>query len=268
MVDAVQTPYPPLPLIFGPFDPSGASNLPVDAVICAELGAHALSVVTAIHVQDSAGLESLQRISAELIDDQARCLLEDMPVGSIKIGPMYDPETISMLAQITADYSEIPLVLHLCAPPDVTGLEELDAEETIGALLELLVPQASVVVAERSLLDRWRNAGLLLTDDPIQALHDYGAPNVLCSNVPISPGLNGVALYAQDGPGARWTWPAPQVRISDSDGMLACAIAAMLAQRRAIPEAIRNAVTHASSMLEHHFHPGMGQRMLLHTRRP
>lgn len=267
MVDAVQTPYPPLSLIFGPFDPSGASNLPIDAVICAELGAHALSVVTAIHVQDSVGLESIQRISAELIDDQARCLLEDMQVGAIKIGPLYDPETISMLAQITADYSEIPLVLHLCAPPDVTELEELDAEETIGALLELLVPQASVVVAERSLLDRWRAAGLLI-DDPIQALHEYGTPYVLCSNVPISPGLNGVALYAQDEPGTRWTWPAPQVRLSDSDGMLACTIVAMLAQRQAIPEAIRNAVTQATSMLEHHFHPGMGQRMLLHTRRP
>lgn len=268
MVDAVQTPYPSLPLIFGPFDPSGASSLPIDTVICAELGAHALSVITAIHVQDSVGLESVQRISAELIDDQARCLLEDMPVGAIKIGPMYDPETISMLAQIAADYSEIPLVLHLCAPPDVADLEELDAEETVGALLELLLPQASVVVTERSLLDRWRNAGLLQADDPVQALHDRGATHVLCSNVPIGPGLNGVALYVRDGHGARWTWPAPQVRISDSDGMLTSAIAALLAQREAIPEAIRHAVTRASSMLEHHFHPGMGQRMLLHTRKP
>lgn len=271
MVDAVQTPYPPLPLIFGPFDPSGASNLPIDAVICAELGAHALSVVTAIHVQDSTGLESVQRISAELIDDQARCLLEDMPVGAIKVGPLYDPESISILAQIAADYTDIPLVLHLCAQPDVAELEELDAEETTGALLELLLPQASIVVTERSLLDRWRSAGLLTasqTDDPIQALHEYGAPYVLCSNVPISPGLNGVVLYVQDGPGARWTWPAPQVRISDSDGMLSCAIAALLAQGQSIPEAIRSAMLQASSMLEHHFHPGMGQRMLLHTRRP
>lgn len=267
MVDAVQTPYPPLPLIFGPFDPSGASNLPIDAVICAELGAHALCVITAVHVQDSVGLESIQRISAELIDDQARCLLEDMPVGAIKIGPVYDPETVSMLAQIAADYTEIPLVLHLCAQPDVAELEELDAEETTGALLELLLPQARVVVAERSLLDQWRGAGLLL-DDPIRTLHEYGAPYVLCSNVPISAGLNGMVLYVQDGPGARWNWPAPQVRISDSDGMLACTIAALLAQGQGIPEAIRNAMTQATSMLEHNFRPGMGQRMLLHSRKP
>src|SRR5690606_8037387 len=110
-------------------------------VICAEQGAHALSVVTAIHVQDSASLESIQRINPELIDDQARCLLEDMPVGAIKIGPAYDPETVSVLAQIAADYSDIPLVLHLTAQPDVADLDDLDPEETIGALLELLAPQ-------------------------------------------------------------------------------------------------------------------------------
>ncbi|MBV6272472.1 bifunctional hydroxymethylpyrimidine kinase/phosphomethylpyrimidine kinase [Alcaligenaceae bacterium CGII-47] len=269
MVDAVQTPYPPLPLIFGPFDPSGASNLPIDAVICAELGAHALCVITAIHVQDSAGLESIQRVNAELIDDQARCLLEDMPVGAIKVGPLYDLETISMLAQIAADYTEIPLVLHLSAPPDIGDLEELDAEETVSALLELLLPQADVVIVERSLLDRWHGAGTLTTsntDDPVQALHEYGVPYVLCSNVAISSGMNGVVLYAKSGPGARWNWPIPQVRISDSDGMLADAVVTLLAQGQVIPEAIRHAVIQATSMLKHHFHPGMGQRMLLHTR--
>lgn len=264
MLEAVQSLMPPMPLIFGPFDPSGASNLPIDAVICAELGAHALSVLTAIHVQDSAGLESIHRISPELIDDQARCLLEDMSVGAIKIGPAYDPETISVLAQITADYSDIPLVVHMAAQPDVSDLDDLDTEETIGALLELLVPQASVIVAEQGLLDQWHSAGIL-GEDPIAVLHELGATHVLCSNIPFGSSLNGLALYTRDGPGARWTWPQPAVRIHDSDSLLASAIAVALAGGLSPADAIQKAATQATTMLGHHFHPGMGQRLLRHT---
>ncbi|MDN5842357.1 MAG: hydroxymethylpyrimidine/phosphomethylpyrimidine kinase [Alcaligenaceae bacterium] len=238
--------------------------MPIDAVISAELGAHALSVVTAIHVQDSAGLESIYRISPELIDDQARCLLEDMPVGAIKVGPAYDPETISVLAQITADYSNIPLVVHMTAQPDISDLDELDPEETIGALLELLIPQAAVIVTEQGLLDQWRSAGMF-GDDPIAVLHELGATHVLCSNIPFGASLNGLALYTRDGPGARWTWPQPAVRIHDSDGLLASAIAVALAGGLSAADAIQKATHQATTMLGRHFHPGMGQRLLRHT---
>src|SRR3546814_4580447 len=67
-------PSPPLVLIFGPFDPSGSSNLPADAVTCALLGGHALSVLTGTHVQDTAGIEEIHSATFDLIDDQARCL--------------------------------------------------------------------------------------------------------------------------------------------------------------------------------------------------
>src|SRR5690606_3370204 len=163
----------PLPLIFGPFDPSGASHLPIDAVICAGLGAHAGTVATAIHVQDTAGVETIQRLPAELIDDQARCLLEDIPIGALKIGPQYDPESIATLAQIAADYSNLPLVLQLSAPPLVPDLEDLDPEETVGALLELLVPQAHLVVVDARLPEQWAGQGLLSSaraGDPVGAL--------------------------------------------------------------------------------------------------
>ena len=109
----MQASTPPIILIFGPFDPSGSSSLPADAVTCAALGGHALSALTAIHVQDTASTEDIQPIAPELIDDQARCVLEDMSVQAIKVGPLYTSESVSVLAQIAADYNHVPLVLHL-----------------------------------------------------------------------------------------------------------------------------------------------------------
>ena len=258
----------PLSLIFGPFDPSGASHLPADAVICARLGTHAGSVATAIHVQDTASLESIQRLAPELIDDQARCLLEDMAFGALKIGPQYDPETIAVLAQIAADYSALPLVLQLTAPPVVPDLEDLDPEETIGALLELLLPQAHLVVVDAHLPEQWASQGLLSStraDDPIIALHELGAPRVLCSNVVIGPGQHGLTLHTQDQARRHWSWPTQRVRTSDAESLLATVLCSLLASGLDMSQAIPQAISTAAALLERHFHPGMGQRILLHT---
>ncbi|MDY0308563.1 MAG: bifunctional hydroxymethylpyrimidine kinase/phosphomethylpyrimidine kinase [Castellaniella sp.] len=258
----------PLPLIFGPFDPSGASHLPIDAAICAGLGAHAGCVVTAIHVQDSAGTETIQRLAPDLVDDQARCLLEDMAIGALKIGPQYDPETIATLAQIAADYCTLPLVLQLCAPPPVPDLDDLDPEETVGALLELLLPQAHLVVVDAHLPEQWASQGLLSStraDDPIAALHELGAPLVLCSNAALGPGLNGLVLHARDQASRRWPWPAPRVRTGDADSLLATVLCCLLARGLDPDAAISQAVTTTTTLLERHFHPGMGQRILLHA---
>ena len=259
---------PPLPLIFGPFDPSGAGHLPIDAVICAGLGAHAGSVVTALHVQDSAGIETVQRLAPDLIDDQARCLLEDMPIGALKIGPQYDPETIATLAQIAADYSALPLVLQLGVPPSVPDLDDLDTEETIGALLELLVPQAHLVVVDARLPEQWASQGLMSSvraDDPIGALHELGAPRVLCCNAAPGPGMNGLILHTQDQPSHRWPWPTPRVRASDAESLLATVLCCHLIGSTNPDDAIAQAVATAAALLERHFHPGMGQRILLHA---
>ncbi|MGB3276916.1 MAG: bifunctional hydroxymethylpyrimidine kinase/phosphomethylpyrimidine kinase [Castellaniella sp.] len=267
-MSAPDSPAIPLPLIFGPFDPSGASHLPIDAVICAGLGAHAGSVATAIHVQDTAGTETIQRLAPDLVDDQARCLLEDMAIGALKIGPQYDPETISTLAQIAADYSALPLVLQLCAPPSVPDLEDLDPEETIGALLELLLPQAHLVVVDARLPELWASQGLLSStraNDPISALHELGAPLILCCNAALGPGLNSLILHTQGQAGRRWPWPTPRVRTGDAESLLATVLCCLLARGHGPDEAISQAVTTATALLERHFHPGMGQRILLHA---
>lgn len=264
----IVTPTPPLPLIFGPFDPSGASNLPIDTVICARLGTHAGAVATAIHIQDTAGTEAIQRLAPELIDDQARCLLEDMPIGAIKVGPQYDPETIATLAQIAADYSALPLVLHLGAPPTIPDVEDIDPEDTLSALLELLLPQTDLAVLDAGLPEQWASQGLLSgagADDPIAALHEMGVPHVLCCNAPLSADLKGLILYSHEQASQRWAWPASTVRAHDRESLLATVLTSLLAGGLDPVSATQQAVLLVTPMLERTFHPGMGQRLLLQT---
>ena len=252
-------------LIFGPFDPSGSSSLPADAVTCGALGAHALSTITSIHVQDTTGIEEIQTVGSELIDDQARCLLEDMPVQAIKIGPLYTSESVSVLAQIAADYSKLPLMLHLTPLPDEALLDDNDTEDALHAIFELLLPQTDIVFVDHALANQWQSHGLLPqsdTDKAAASLLEFGATWVLSSGSPVRPGYLSTLLQGPDN--QTFSWPAPPrvERLVDADGPLACAITAELARGRNAPEAVEIALNTSARLALSWFQPGMGHRLL------
>lgn len=258
----------PIVLLFGPFDPSGSMGLPADAVTCAELGCHAISVLTGTLVQDTAAVENIEPVSPELMDDQARCLLEDMPAHAIKVGPLYTTESVSVLAQISADYSHLPLVVHLQRMPHVPGEDELDAEETQAALLELVLPQTDLVVVDHTLLQQWQSHGLLpgqTLERAMDALLEYGASALLVSGVPGIGMQRGYLLRDEHDQTARWASHINEPVI-DADGLLATAVTAALARGGEIQQAVDQAVALARVMGERVIQPGMGARIFNRSR--
>lgn len=253
-------------LLFGPFNPSGSSNLPADAITTVQLGAHALSVATALRVQDTAGIEEVREISPELIDAQARCLLEDIAIGAIKVGPLYTIDAVRVVAQIAADYSNQPLVLHLQSNLEHQSVDEAEPDDVLGATLELLLPAATVVIAEYSLLAHWQANGLLSggSDAASMAyeLQSYGASWVLITEAPIRPGQPGLLLFGPEQASANWPTEATKTTVHDRYGPLACALTVQLANGLAVPEAVEAAIAIASPMAKNSFRLGMGQLII------
>ena len=103
--------FPPIVLTFAASDPSGGAGMQADILTLASMGCHPLSVITAITVQDTLGVEGVQAIDADWVADQARCLLEDMPVDAFKIGVLGSVENIAAIAEIVSDYPDVPLIL-------------------------------------------------------------------------------------------------------------------------------------------------------------
>jgi hydroxymethylpyrimidine/phosphomethylpyrimidine kinase len=127
---------PPVVLSFAASDPTGGAGLQADILTLASLGCHPLSVVTAITVQDTTGVEGVLPIDAGWIADQARALLEDIPVAAFKIGMLGSLEAIAAIAEIISDYPDIPLVLD---PVLASGRgDQLAGEEMIEAMIALL----------------------------------------------------------------------------------------------------------------------------------
>lgn len=256
---------PSLALIFGPFDPSNSSSLPADTVTCAALGCHALGTLTAILVRDTAVNESIHPIGPETIDDQARCVLEDMTVTAIKVGALYTPEAVSVLAQIAADYNHVPLLLHLTRAADESMVEDTDPEDLQLAIFELLLPQTDIVVVDHLLLEQWQSQGLfagISADTPAQALLEYGATWVLVTGTPAQPGQGSHLLLGRDTQPASFPWQAMPARLADPDGPLTCAITAELARGVPVPDAVKAAVAVAGPITARHFQPGMGLRLI------
>src|SRR6266436_1949041 len=55
--------------------------------------------------------DSLLAIDPDWVADQARCILEDMPVAAFKMGMLGSTEIVTVVAEVVSDYPDIPLVL-------------------------------------------------------------------------------------------------------------------------------------------------------------
>ncbi|MEQ1556484.1 MAG: hydroxymethylpyrimidine/phosphomethylpyrimidine kinase, partial [Gallionella sp.] len=133
----------PLVMTFSATDPSGGAGMQADILTIASMGCHPLSVVTAITVQDTSGVDDVLAMDPEWVVDQARAMLEDVPVAAFKIGLLGSVDNIPAIAEVLADYPDVPLVLD---PVLASGRgDELADEDMLDAMRELLIPQTTLM---------------------------------------------------------------------------------------------------------------------------
>jgi hydroxymethylpyrimidine/phosphomethylpyrimidine kinase len=253
---------PPIVMVFAASDPSGGAGLQADIMTLSSLGCHPLSVVTALTVQDSAGVEDVLPVDADWVADQARALLEDMQVAAFKIGMLGSVENIAAIAEIISDYPDVPLVLD---PVLASGRgDELASEDMITALRELLLPQTTLLTpnsmeARRLALDEGDEE-----DDPdlvecARRLVGAGAEFVLVTGTHEHSVQVVNSLYGESGLIRADAWERLPGSYHGSGCTLASAIAANLANGLDMVEAVRDAQDYTWQALANGFRPGMGQ---------
>jgi len=256
---------PPIVMVFAASDPSGGAGMQADIMTLSSLGCHPLSVVTAITVQDTVGVEGVLALDADWIVDQARVLLEDMPVAAFKIGLVGSVENIAAVAEIVADYPDIPLVLD---PVLTSGRgDELANEQMIYALFELLLPQTTVLTpnsleARRLAVEDAEDDELPDAPDLVECgrrLVDAGAEYVLITGTHENTSKVVNTLYGEQGVIRSESWDRLPGSYHGSGCTLASAIAANLANGLDVPEAVRDAQDYTWQALAAGFRPGMGQ---------
>ena len=253
---------PPIVLAFAATDPSGGAGLQADVMTLASMGCHPLSVVTAITIQDTMGVEEVMALEAEWVADQARCVLEDMPVAAFKIGLLGSSENISAIAEVVSDYPEIPLVLD---PVLASGRgDELVTEEMISALRELLIPQTTILTPnsiEARRLTQEDGEDELDLAECARRLLAMGCEYVLITGTHENTPLVVNTLYGQDGVVRTDSWERLPGSYHGSGCTLASAIAATIANGLSISDAVKDAQEYTWQTLKAAFRPGMGQHI-------
>ncbi len=252
--------FPPLVLTFAASDPTGGAGLQADILTLASMGCHPLSVVTAITVQDTLGIEGIQALDAEWVADQARCLLEDVPVDAFKIGVLGSVENIAAIAEIVSDYPDVPLILD---PVLASGRgDELASEAMIGAIRELLLPQTTILTPNSLEARRLAEADEDEESSLAACAHkliELGAEYVLVTGTHEATLQVVNTLYGKDGIVRTDAWTRLPGNYHGSGCTLASAIAAMLANGLELPEAVREAQDYTWHALKKAYRPGMGQ---------
>jgi hydroxymethylpyrimidine/phosphomethylpyrimidine kinase len=104
------SPAPPVVLVLAGLDPSGGAGLAADIQTLAIQGCHAAPVATALTVQDSVGVQSVNAVDVALVEQQARAVINDLPIAAIKTGLLASVATIELAAQLARE-TGAPLIV-------------------------------------------------------------------------------------------------------------------------------------------------------------
>ena len=224
-------------------------------------GCHALTVITALTVQDTIGIDSVLAIDSEWVEEQARALLEDMAVDAFKIGLLGSTDNIEAIARILSDYPDLPLVLA----PVLLAEEEEHEDDLLGALTDLLLPRSDLLIVSpfvaRHLVQEEESAPLDLEARLTRwssQLASLGAEDLLITGEQAATREVIHHLYHAGKLVRRDSWPRPPERIRGSDDLLAAALTAQIAHGTPLEEAVYQAGHYARYALEAAYRPGMG----------
>ncbi len=125
-------------------DSGGGAGIQADLKAFARCGVHGMTAITAITAQNTVAVEGVWPLPPEAIQAQVRAVVRDIGVDAVKTGMLGDARTIEAVAQAVAELpSQVPLVVDPVMVAE-SGARLL-AEDAISALVELLLPRATVV---------------------------------------------------------------------------------------------------------------------------
>jgi hydroxymethylpyrimidine/phosphomethylpyrimidine kinase len=258
----VQIQTSPLILTFGVSDPVGAIGIQADLASFAAMGCHGLSVITSILIGDTTRVEDMQVIDADWVADQARVVLEDMPVAAFKVGTVGNIENVSVIAEIVSDYPDVPLILDpfASAMPD----QGLDSEDILIAMRELLIPQTTLLILSSAELGRLAETWREPTTDDVMALDAVRLIELGCEYLFVTgtPGdVHDVAntLFNEGGVCRHDNWQRQSGSFLGAGTTLSATIAAMLANGLDVPEAVFEAQEFTHAAIAHAQRLGMGK---------
>ncbi|MET3138642.1 hydroxymethylpyrimidine/phosphomethylpyrimidine kinase [Undibacterium sp. GrIS 1.2] len=252
----------PCVLVFAGHDPSGGAGIQADSEAIAAQGAHALTIITALTVQDNDRVFAVHAVNADIIRHQVRVLLKQCKIAAIKIGIVAHRVNAECIAELVAEIvqsrpgmSDIPVVLDpvLASGHGDTLLLGDAPEQVIQPLLKV----ATLITPNLPEAQRLCPA----TGDLVQQARQL--LQFACRDVFIKGG-HGTGTQVNnhwfaDGHHQQWQWDRLPASYHGSGCTLASAIAGQLAAGAPMAEALENAQRYTQDSLAQAYAIAPGQ---------
>jgi len=255
-----EAPAPACVMSFNASDPSGAGGVAGDVATIAAMGAHALPVVTAVVLRDTAEVFSHTPLEADTIVEQARSILEDVTIAAWKVGFLGSAEGVGAVAEVLSDYPDVPLVAYM---PNLSWIEDDDLQAYLDSFRELVLPQTELLVGNHKtltdfLLPDWEADRPASPRELAVAAAEHGTRFVLVTGVALPDQFIDNVLASPQGALTGEKFERFEVAFVGAGDTLSAALAALLASGAELQAAIGEALTFLDQSLDAGFRPGMG----------
>lgn len=244
-------------LIIAGSDSGGGAGIQADIKAVTMLGGYAATAITAITVQNTLGVHGVHPLPLQLIEAQARAVLDDIGADAIKTGMLGSVEVVECVAALLDSLKGPAVIDPVMIAKGGASLLDDRAIDTVRRLMvpraALLTPNAPEAEALTGLtvadLDGQRRAG--------EALLNLGARAVLMKGGHV-PGETVVDLLLT--PTGETLLEGPRVDTTSTHGTgctLASACAAGLAKGLPLEQAVAEAWAYVAEAIRHA--PGLGR---------
>jgi hydroxymethylpyrimidine/phosphomethylpyrimidine kinase len=245
----------PVALTIAGSDPSGGAGIQADLKTFHQFGVYGEAVVTLLTVQNTVRVSRVECMSAELVVEQIRAVIEDVRPQAAKTGALGGRAIVEAVAAIAAEF-DFPLVVD----PVMISKHgaPLIAEEARAAVRDQLLKRAYLLTP--NLAEAESLAGFAIRDvdgmrRAAEALVRMGARAVLVKG----GHLDGAAVDVLYDGGAWQEFPAPRIDTRHTHGTgctYSAAITAELARGAPLAEAVAHAKAYITEAIR--TAPGLG----------
>ncbi|MGM1050946.1 MAG: bifunctional hydroxymethylpyrimidine kinase/phosphomethylpyrimidine kinase [Pseudomonadota bacterium] len=255
------TPHLPVVLVLGGHDPTGGAGLMADAEAIAACGGWALTIPTALTVQNCHDVRAVMPCDPDAMRAMT-AVLDEFEITAIKVGLVADLATLDAVTDIVRRFPGVPLVVDPVLRAG--GGQELSTAELVDAFRERLLPLVDILTPNRDELARLSAQAGEDTERAVE-LMTLGCQAVLVTGTD-APAVGTPTervthtLHTPD-QSRQWSWPRLVGRYHGSGCTLASAMAARLAAGESLITACEQAQAFTWHALVHAWQPGMGQAL-------
>jgi hydroxymethylpyrimidine/phosphomethylpyrimidine kinase len=245
-------------------DSGGGAGIQADLKTFSAFHVFGMSVITAVTAQNSVGVTGVFNLPPELVVQQCEAVLSDFGADAIKIGMLSTAPIIAAVAGRLRATPDVPVVVDpvMIAKSGAPLLEP----DSRAALIKEILPLAEVVTP--NLHEASALAGIAVEteadmEEAARRIFDLGPRRVLVKGGHLAGDATDILWD-----GRRFLYfPGPRLASPNTHGTgctLSAAIAAGLARRRPLAEAVREAKAYVTAAIREGFQPGHGVGVLRH----